>query len=75
MWWEAQLARDTEKKAPSARRCGAVQLSKGDKNNFRGIYNRAAYRADRAGLMRHKSNRLGSLRNGAPAVSLRRSAA
>jgi hypothetical protein len=50
-------------------------LSEGDKNNIRGIYNRAAYRADRVRLMRHESNRLGSLRNGAPAFSLHRSAA
>jgi hypothetical protein len=45
------------------------QLGKGDKNKMRGIYNRAAYWAE------HWSDRLDSLRDGAPAVSLRRSAA
>jgi hypothetical protein len=51
------------------------QLGKGDKNKIRGIYNRATYWAERVRLMQHWSDRLGSLRNGAPAVSLRRSAA
>jgi hypothetical protein len=51
------------------------QLGKGDKNKIRGIYNRAAYRAERVRLMQHWSDRLDSLRDGAPAVSLRRSAA
>jgi hypothetical protein len=50
-------------------------LGKGDKNKIRGIYNRAAYRAERVRLMQHWSDRLDSLRDGAPAVSLRRSAA
>jgi integrase len=39
---EAQLAHDTEKKAPAARRGGAAP-AKGDKNKIRCIYNRAAY--------------------------------
>jgi hypothetical protein len=51
------------------------QLGKGDKNKIRGIYNRAAYWAERVRLMQHWSDRLDSLRDGAPAVSLRRSAA
>ena len=72
---EAQLAHDTEKKAPAARRGGRRQLGKGDKNKIRGIYNRAAYWAERVRLMQHWSDRLDSLRDGAPAVSLRRSAA
>jgi hypothetical protein len=51
------------------------QLGKGDKNKIRGIHNRAAYWAERVRLMQHWSDRLDSLRDGAPAVSLRRSAA
>jgi hypothetical protein len=51
------------------------QLGKSDKNKIRGIYNRAAYWTERVRLMQHWSNRLDSLRDGAPAVSLRRSAA
>jgi hypothetical protein len=51
------------------------QLGKGDKNKIRGIYNRAAYWAERVRLMQHWSDRLDSPRDGAPAVSLRRSAA
>jgi hypothetical protein len=35
---EAQLADDTEEKAPAARRGGRRQLGKGDKNKIRGIY-------------------------------------
>jgi len=75
MWWKPNSPTTRRKK--HRRRDDVVRrhLSKGDKNNIRGIYNRAAYRADRVRLMRHKSNRLGSLRNGAPAVSLHRSAA
>jgi hypothetical protein len=46
------------------------QLGKGDKNKIRGIYNRAAYWAERVRLMQHSSDRLDSLRDGAPAVSL-----
>jgi hypothetical protein len=45
------------------------QRGKGDKNKMRGIYNRAAYWAE------HWSDRLDRPRDGAPAVSLRRSAA
>lgn len=45
---ETQLAHDTEK-TPAARR----QLGKGDKNKIRGIYNRAAYWAERVRLMQH----------------------
>jgi len=51
------------------------QLGKGDKNKIRGIYNRVAYWAERVRLMQHWSDRLDSLRDDAPAVSLRRSAA
>jgi len=51
------------------------QLGKGDKNKICGIYNRAAYWAELVRLMQHRSDRLDSLRDGAPAVSLRRSAA
>ncbi len=51
------------------------QLGKGDKNKIRGIYNRAAYRAERVRLMQHLPDRLDSLRDGASTVSLRRSAA
>ena len=68
---EAQLAHDTEKKAPAARR----QVGKGDESKIPGIYNRAAYCAERVLLMQHWSDRLDSLRDGAPAVSLRRSVA
>jgi hypothetical protein len=73
---EAQLAHDTEKKSAggAARWCGA-SLGKGDKNKIRGIYNRAAYWTGRVRLMQHWSDRLDNLRDGAPAVSLRRSAA
>jgi len=51
------------------------QLGKGDKNKIRGIYNRAAYWAERVRIMQHRSDRLDRLRDGARAVSLRRSAA
>jgi len=51
------------------------QLGKGDKNKIRDIYNRAACWAERVRLIQHWSNRLDSLRDGARAVSLRRSAA
>jgi hypothetical protein len=50
------------------------QLGKGD-NKIRGFYSRAAYWAERVRLMQHWSDRLDSLRDGAPAVLLRRSAA
>ena len=50
------------------------QLGKGDKNKIRGIYNRAAYWAERVRLMQHWSDRLDSLRDGASAVVQRRSA-
>ncbi|MEH2566040.1 hypothetical protein [Bradyrhizobium sp. AZCC 2289] len=50
---EAQLAHDTEKKRRRRDEVVRRHLSKGDKNNIRGIYNRAAYRADRVRLMRH----------------------
>jgi hypothetical protein len=68
---EAQLAHDAGKKAAAARR----QLGNGDKNKIPGIYNRAAYCAESVRLVQHWSDRLDSLRVGAPAVSLRRSAA
>ena len=73
---EAQLAHDTEEKK-RRRRDEVVrrQLGKGDKNKIRGIYNRAAYWAERVRLVQHWADRLHSLRDGAPAVSLRRSAA
>lgn len=51
------------------------QLGNGDKNKIRGIYSRVAYWAERVRLMQHWSDRPDSLRDGAPAVSLRRSAA
>jgi integrase len=73
---EAQLAHDTDEKK-RRRRDEVVrrQLAKGDKNKIRGIYNRAAYWAERLRLMQHWADRLDSLRDGAPAVSLRGSAA
>jgi hypothetical protein len=45
------------------------QLGKADKNKIRGIY--AAYWAERVRLMQHWSDRLDSLCDGAPAISLR----
>ena len=51
------------------------QLGKGDKNKICGIYDRAAYWAERVRLMQHWSDRRDSLRDGEPAVLLRRSAA
>ena len=72
---EAQLAHDTRKKRRRRDEVVRRQLGKGDKNKIRGIYNRAAYWAERVRLMQHWSDRLDSLRDGAPAVSLRRSAA
>jgi hypothetical protein len=51
------------------------QLGKGDKNKIRGINNRAAYWTERVRIVQHRSDRLDRLRDGAPAVSLRRSAA
>jgi hypothetical protein len=51
------------------------QLAKGDKNKIRGIYNRAAYWAERVRLIQHWADRLDSLRHAAAAVSLRKSAA
>jgi len=73
---EPQFAYDTEEKSAGGetRWCGA-SLARGDKNKIRGIYNRAAYWAERVRLMQHWSDRLDSLRHGAPAISLRRSAA
>jgi hypothetical protein len=70
-----QLAHDTEKKSAggATRWCGA-SLAR-PKNKIRGIYNRATYWAEHVRLMQHRSDRLDSLRDGAPAVSLRRSAA
>ena len=73
---EAQLAHDTEEKK-RRRRDEVVrrQLGKGDKNKIRGIYNRAAYWAERVRLMQHWADRLDSLRDGAPVVPLRKSEA
>jgi hypothetical protein len=51
------------------------QLSNGDNNKIRGIYRPEAYWAERERLMHYWSERLDSLRDGAPAISLRRSAA
>jgi hypothetical protein len=51
------------------------QFGKGDKKKIRGIYNRAACWAERVRLMQHWSDRLDAPRDGAPAISLRRSAA
>ncbi len=50
-------------------------LGNGDKNTIRSIYNHAAYWAERVRLAQHWSDRLDSLRDGAPAVSLHISAA
>jgi hypothetical protein len=75
MWWKPNSPTTRRKKR---RRRGEVvrrQLGKGDKNKIRSIYNRAAYGAERVRLMQHWCDRLDSLRDGAPAVSLRRSAA
>jgi integrase len=73
---EAQLAHDTDEKK-RRRRDEVVrrQLGKGDKNKIRGIYNRAAYWTERVRLMQHWADRLDSLRDGAPVVSARKSAA
>jgi integrase len=73
---EAQLAHDTEEKK-RRRRDEVVrrQLGKGDKNKIRGIYNRAAYWAERVRLMQHWANRLDSLRDGGSVVPLRKPAA
>ena len=75
MQWKPNLPRTRRKKR---RRRGEVvrrQLGKGDKNKIRGIYSRAAYWAERVRLMQHWSDCFDSLRDGVPAVSLRRSAA
>ena len=45
--------RHGEKNAPEARRVVRRQLGKGDKNKMHGIYNRAAYWAERVRLMQH----------------------
>jgi hypothetical protein len=63
----------TRKKAPAARRGGAAPAWQGRLD--RGIYNRADYWAERVRLMQHWPDRLDSLRDDAPAISLRRSAA
>jgi hypothetical protein len=47
-------------------------LAGADKNKIRGIYNCAAYWAGRVRLMQRWTDRLDSLRDGAPAVPLRR---
>jgi hypothetical protein len=73
---EVQTAHDTEKKAPAARRGGAASAYQGrQEQDPRGIYSRAAYWAERVRLTQHWSDRVDSLRDGAPAVSLRRSTA
>src|SRR5712672_3390091 len=73
---EAQLAHDTEEKK-RRRRDEVVrrQLGKGDKKQIRGIYQRAAYSAERVIHNQHWAHRLDSLRDGAPVVPLRNSAA
>jgi integrase len=73
---EAQLSHNTEEKK-QRRRNEVVrrQLGKGDKNKIRGIYNRAAYWAERVRLMQHWADRLDSLRDGASVVPVRKSAA
>jgi integrase len=73
---ESQLAHSTEEKK-RRRRDEVVwrQLGKGDKNKIRGIYNRAAYWAERVRLMQHWADRLDSLRDGRLTVSLSSSAA
>jgi hypothetical protein len=62
----------TTRRRKRRRRDEVVQhhLTKGDKNNIRGVYNCTAYWFDCV-----RFNRLDSLRNGAVAISLRRSAA
>jgi integrase len=72
---EAQLAHDTEEKKRRRAEVVRRQLGKGDKNKIRGIYNRAAYWAERVRLMQHWADRLDSLRDAAPVVPLRKSAA
>ena len=75
MWWKLNSPTTRRKKRPRRDEVVRRQLGKGDKNKIRGIYSRAAYWAERVRLMQHWSDRLDSLRDGAPAVSLRRSAA
>ena len=70
---EAQLAHDTEKKRWWRDEVARRRLGKADKNKIRGIYNCAAYWAGRVRLMQHWTDRIDSLRDGAP-VPLRRSA-
>src|SRR5882724_2189119 len=72
---EAQLARTRRKKRRRRDEVVPRQLGKGDKTKIRGIYSRPAYWAQRMRLMQHWSDCFDSLRDGASAVSLRRSAA
>ncbi|RTL75040.1 MAG: hypothetical protein EKK35_23410 [Bradyrhizobiaceae bacterium] len=71
---EVQLAHDTDKNVRRRDELVQRQLRKGDRNKIRDNYNRAAYWEERVRLMQHWSDRLDSLRDGAPAVSPRRSA-
>jgi hypothetical protein len=50
-------------------------LSNGETNKIHGIYRPETYWAERERLVHHWSERPDSLRDGAPAISLRRSAA
>jgi hypothetical protein len=51
------------------------QLGKSDKNKIHGVDSRVAYWAERVRLIQHCYDRLDSLRDGAPSVSPRKSAA
>ena len=74
MWWKPNSPTTRRKKRRRRDEVVRRQLGKGDKNKIRGIYNCAAYWAGRARLMQRWTDRLDSLRDGAPAVPLRRSA-
>ena len=75
MWWKPNSPTTRRKKRRRRDEVVRHHLSKGDKNNIRGIYNRAAYWKERMRLMQHWADRIDSLRAGAPAMSRRRSAA
>jgi hypothetical protein len=70
---EAQIAHDTEKKR--RRRDEVLRRQLGGREQYPRHLYRAACWAERVRLMQHWSDRLDSLRDGAPAVLLRRSAA
>jgi hypothetical protein len=72
MYWKPNSPTTRRKKASAN---GRRQLGKSDKNKIRGICSSAAYWTERVRLMQHWSDRFDSLRDNAPNVSLRRSAA